>query len=235
MELMKLGDSRKRYNILLGKKGDFMYDIETTLKIFEDKIDHDSFSLGQLESKKWAASLMEDLFTVKKLDYGTVFVLCGWYGILPAIMFYSKIPLLKIRSFDIDPSCEKIADFMNKTNYDIQWKFKAVTQDIYDINFEEHLWQCWSNKNDRMSYPIADKPDTIINTSCEHTDAKWFDKIPKGKIVVLQSNDSFSEKGHINAMVDLDEFRTIYPMDTEYYAGSMTFEKYTRFMLVGVK
>jgi len=235
MKLLRLEDSRKRYNALLGRKGDFMYDIESTLTLYEDKINLDAFSIGQLESKKWAAEIMEDLFKFQKLDYGTVFVLCGWYGILPAMMFYSLIPLLKIRSFDVDKNCEKIADFMNKTNCDNQWKFKAVTQDIYDINFKEHSWQCWSNKNGRMSYPITDKPDTIINTSCEHTDKKWYDKVPKGKIMILQSNDSFTEEGHINSVADLDEFRSMYPMEREVYAGYMNFKKYTRFMLIGVK
>jgi len=235
MELLKLGESRKRYNVLLGKKGDFMYDIEVALKLFEDKINLDSFSLGQLESKQWVVELMEGLFTTDKIDFGIVFVLCGWYAILPAMMFYARIPLLKIRSFDIDENCEKIADFMNKSNCDNNWRFKAVTQDIHEINFEEHSWQCWSNKNDRMSYPITDKPDTIINTSCEHTGTEWFKNIPTGKIVILQSNDSMEEEGHINPSVDLEEFSMTYPLSKTYYKGQMNFEKYKRFMLVGVK
>ena len=178
---------------------------------------------------------MQDIQRSQKVDWGIVFVLAGWYALLPAMMFYSSLIINKIRSFDINEECEKIADHINKTNCDDQWRFKAITQDIFDMNFGTHSWQCWSNKNNRMSYPITEKPDTIINTSCEHTHNKWFTKVPDGKIVILQSNDSLNEEGHINAVTDLDEFRDMYPMTKEYYSGCMNFEKYTRFMLIGVK
>jgi len=235
MELLRLKDSRKRYAALLGSKGDFMYDIESTLTLYEDEIDDDAFSLGQLESKTWLVDVMRDIFMVRNIDYGTIFVLCGWYGILPAMLFYGGIPVSKIRSFDIDPDCHKIADSMNKTNTDNQWRFKAITQDIFDINFEKHSWQCWSNKNERMSYPIIDSPDTIINTSCEHISPHWFNKIPKGKLVVLQSNDSFTEKNHINAVTSKEEFESMYSMSEVYYSGITEFEKYNRYMMIGVK
>jgi len=235
MKLLRLEDSRKRYTELLGSKGNFMYDIESTLTLYEDKINADAFSLGQLQSKNWLVDVLRDIFMVRSIDFGTVFVLCGWYGILPALMLYGNIPIDKIRSFDIDESCEKIADFMNKTNTDRQWRFKAITEDIFDINFQEHSWQCWSNKNQRMSHPISDEPDTIINTSCEHTNSDWFHSIPKGKFVVLQSNDSATEEGHINAMANIDEFKHTYRLSEIYYNGKMKFEKYTRFMLIGIK
>ena len=211
----------------------FLHDLTTTTAIFD--LDYNCFSQGQLQSKEWVVEILWDVCQAKKLFLGTTYVLCGWYGILPALLFlkFDTIPL--IRSFDIDPNCEKIADQINKTYSSDNWRFKAVTQDINEIDFIEHSWQCWSNKNNRMSFPITDKPDTIINTSCEHTDAKWFDRVPKGKFVVLQSNDSFVEEGHVNAITDLDEFRDMYPMYREYYAGSMTFDKYRRFMLIGVK
>lgn len=235
MELLKLEDSRKRYQLLLGNKGDFMYDIDVALKLFEGKMSTDSFSLGQLQSKTWAVEIMQDLFAVKKLDYGIVFILCGWYATLAALMFYARIPILKIRSFDVDPECEKIADFINKTNCDNGWRFKAITEDIYNIDFNKHSWQCWSNKNSRMSYPITDSPNTIINTACEHTDKTWYDKVPDGKLMVLQSNDSFTEFGHVNAVTDLEEFESMYPMKEIYYKGKLNLDNLTRFMLIGVK
>ena len=42
-------------------------------------------------------------------------------------------------------------------------------------------------------------PDTVINTSCEHIENfnEWYDKIPKGKIVILQTNNYFDFE-HVN-------------------------------------
>ena len=171
-----------------------------------------------MERKEWLVNKYGNICAEDEIKLGVVYVLCGWYGILPAMLFLEyENEIDKMRSFDIDPECMKIADQINKQYSSNDWRFKAVTQDINEINFEEHSWQCWSNKNDRMSYPITDKPDTIINTSCEHTSKDWYDKVPKGKFVILQSNSSFGEEGHVNAMTSLDEMLYTYPIDKLYY------------------
>lgn len=215
------------------KLSNFLHDLTTATAIFD--LDYNCFSEGQLKSKEWLVEILDDIRKIHELWLGTVYVLCGWYGILPALLFLKFNSMALVRSFDIDSGCEKIADQINKTYSSDSWRFKAITQDIHDINFEKHSWQCWSNKNKRMSKLITDVPDTIINTSCEHTGTEWFKNIPSGKLVILQSNDSLKEDGHVNPAVDLEEFKMMYPMSTIYYDGSMKFEKYTRFMLIGVK
>jgi len=214
------------------KLSDFLHDLTTAIKIFD--MDYNCFSIGQLKSKQWLVEILKDVRVVWKLDFGTIYVLCGWYGILSAMLFL-EFEIDRIRSFDIDERCEKIADQVNKTYSSDEWRFKAITQDILDIDFEEHSWQCWSNKHERMSKLITDIPSTIINTSCEHTGPEWFDNVPSGKLVALQSNDSFTEEGHINAVTNMDEFKDMFPLSTIYYDGLIKFEQYTRFMLVGIK
>lgn len=216
---------------IMGIDYELVHDMVVTLKKFGQYFNLDSLSHGQLKSKMW---LVEELSKVEK-NLGIVFVLCGWYGILPAMLFYSDFEVDKIRSFDIDETANKIADSVNRTYTGQDWKFKAVDQNIFDINFEEHAWQYWSNKNNRMSYPIKDKPTTIINTSCEHTNSFWFNRIPKGKLVILQSNDSFEEEGHTNASTDLEDFKMMYPMSKIHYEGELELPKFTRFMLIGEK
>lgn len=214
----------------------FLHDLSTATAIFD--LDYNCFSTGQLKSKEWLVETFKDIKLQENLKFGTVYVLCGWYGILPAMLFLEfglDNGIDKIRSFDIDDKCEKIADQINKTYSSNNWTFKAVVQDINEINFVEHQWQCWSNKNNRMSYPIKDVPTTVINTSCEHTSDEWYNNVPPGRIIALQSNDSFDEEGHINAVSSLDEFKEKYPMKHVYYTGSMEFEKYTRFMIIGKK
>lgn len=214
------------------KLSNFLHDLMMTTKNFD--MNYDCFSIGQLKSKQWVVEILKDARMFWKLNFGTIYVLCGWYGILSAMLFL-EFGIDKIRSFDIDERCEKIADQVNKTYSSDGWRFKAITQDIFDINFEVHSWQCWSNKYGRMSKLITDVPNTIINTSCEHMSPEWFNNVPPGKIVALQSNNSFDEEGHVNAVASIDEFKDMFPLSSIYYDGRIDFEKYTRFMLVGIK
>ena len=208
----------------------FLHDLTMATKQFD--MDYDCFSKGQLESKEW---LVNELIELQEdVNLNTVYILCGWYGILAALLFLN-FEIEKIRSFDIDKKCEKVADQINKSYSSQNWRFKAITQDIFDINFEKHSWQCWSNKNNRMSYPITDIPTTIINTSCEHTPPSWFQKVPGGRFLILQSNDFFAAENHINCVTSLDEFYYMYPLSEIYYQGEKKLEKYSRYMLMGIK
>ena len=153
------------------------------------------------------------------------------------MLFESKIKVDKIRSFDIDDTCVDIAETFNKPWFVDKWRFKSITQDIMDINYNEHVWQYWSNANNRMSYPITDSPDTIINTSCEHIDnfVEWYEKIPTGKLVVLQNNNFFEVNEHVNCVNDLEEFADQAPLSKILYEGELELPKYKRFMRIGYK
>jgi hypothetical protein len=196
--------------------------------------DKDCFSRGQLQSKLW---LVEEL---KKLnvDLGTVFLCAGWYGILATMIFEStKLQVKSIRSFDIDETTVDIAETFNKLWFVNDWRFKALTMTILDINYEVLPWQYWSNKNNRLSYPITDTPDTIINTSCEHITEfdSWYNMLPKGKLLVLQANDFVDLDMHTNCYNDLEDFELHTPMNTVLYSGMLQLEKYNRFMRIGFK
>ena len=192
----------------------------------------DALSQGQIKSKQWLLS------KIKGLDLGIVFICAGWYGVLATMMFEDEnVYVDKIRSFDIDDSCYKIAEDFNKPWAQDNWKFKALTQDILDINYTEHSWTFWSKKNNRESYPITDIPNTIINTSCEHIEnfTDWFNLIPAGKLVALQSNNYFEIDDHVNCVNSLDEFKQRAPLSNIIYKGELELEKYTRYMLIGIK
>jgi len=215
------------------KLSNFLHDLTTATAIFD--LDYNCFSKGQLQSKEWLIEVLDNVRRAKTIHLGIVYILCGWYGILASMLFLKFEIIPRIRSFDIDKKCEKIADQMNKTYSSQDWRFKAITEDIHDINFEKHSWQCWSNKNNRMSRPLTDIPTTIINTSCEHTGPEWFNNIPKGKLVILQSTDFLDGEGHVNCVTDLEGFREMYPLETVHYDGQMDLPEYKRFMLIGVK
>jgi hypothetical protein len=201
--------------------------------VTETKIVEDSFSRGQLQSKLWLIKELKKL----NLELGTVFLCAGWYAILATMMFESNLRVGKIRSFDIDPDCQDIAEIFNKPWFMQQWRFKAIAQDIMAIDYNEHTWSCWSTANIRMSYPITEAPDTIINTSCEHIDPfdEWYNKIPEGKLLVLQANNFVEVDEHVNTYNTLDEFSANVPMTQTLYTGELKLTKYTRYMKIGYK
>ena len=199
----------------------------------ETEIWNDCFSRGQLQSKLW---LIQELKKCN-VELGTVYLCAGWYATLATMLFESNIKLDKVRSFDVDPSCVDIAEVFNKPWFVDQWRFKAVTKDIMHITYNEHWWESWSNANNRMSKPILDTPNTIINTSCEHIEnfTEWYDKIPNGKLVVLQSNNYYEIEEHVNCVGSIEEFAVKAPMDNILYSGELDLPKYKRFMLIGFK
>jgi len=194
---------------------------------------NDCFSRGQLQSKLWLVHELKKC----NVDLGTVFLCAGWYATLATMIFESDIKVDKIRSFDIDETTVDIAETFNKSWFENQWQFKALVEDIQDINYNEHTWQYWSNKNNRMSYPIIDSPNTIINTSCEHIEnfSEWYSKMPIGKLVILQSNDYFEVKEHVNCSKSISQFSRSCPMKETLFEGELFLPYYTRFMKIGYK
>ena len=201
----------------------------------------DCFSRGQLESKLWLVKELQKT----KVDLGTVFLCAGWYATLATMIFESSIKVDKIRSFDIDPKCAKIAEVFNKPWFEDNWRFKASNVDIMDFNWSEvpapsdgtiGNFYYMTDLNSKQ-VQMRDNPDTIINTSCEHISnfTEWYNKIPNGKLVVLQSNNYFEVDEHVNCSVDLDDFSRQTPMSTMLFTGELQLEKYTRFMKIGYK
>ena len=164
-----------------------------------------------------------------------MYLCAGWYATLGPMLFESGIIVDKIRSFDIDPSCIEIAEIFNKRWVEQSWRFKAITDNILNLNYDIHEWTYWSKKNNRMSYPIKDAVNTIINTSCEHVKNfdKWYEKIPIGKLVILQTNNFKGIEDHVNCSESLEQFGEITPLSELYYEGELDVGQYKRFMRIG--
>lgn len=222
------------YNILNGLEllypGSIIPQLKRTLDNFsESEIPmQDAFSLGQLKSKLW---LIENL----PENLGTVFICAGWYGTLAALMFErARSKFDKIRSFDIDSSCAPVADTMNRPWVIDGWKFKASTLDILEMNYPTTYVTYRANGT---SLELTEIPNTIINTSCEHivNFDQWYNKIPQGMLLVLQSNDYDKIQEHVNCSKNLEEFSKSTPMSKVLYEGELELEKYTRFMKIGYR
>ena len=202
-----------------------------SLHINEVEYQTDCFSRGQLQSKLW---LITELTKLNK-SLGTVYLCAGWYSTLATMLFESNINVDKVRSFDVDPSCVYIAETMNKRWLLEDWKFKATTKDIHDINFTMHNYKTYNSKGE--SSDIVESPDTIINTSCEHIKDfdSWYSKIPANKLVILQSNNYFEIEDHINCSKSLEDFSETAPMQKVLFEGYLDLNKYLRYMKIGIR
>jgi hypothetical protein len=221
------------YRLLLDQQDTQILHAIKSLHASGTKWDTDAMSRGQLASKVW---LVREL-TKLDVDLGTVFLCAGWYGILAVLLFESGVKIDKVRSFDIDPDVTAIAEKFNLPWFSDNWKFKALTADIHKISLSRHEWHAWSAKNNRMSYPVEDVPDTIINTSCEHIKNfdKWYAKIPSGRLLVLQSNNFQDVDEHINISMNYNSFADQTPMAEVMFGGELDLPAYKRFMRIGRK
>jgi hypothetical protein len=179
---------------------------------------YDAFSNGQIESKIW---LCEELEKLNLPTNSTIWLLAGWYAITAFLLLSrNNMSIKHIRSFDIDPECQPVADKINN-NWEIQeWKFKAFTKDCNRLDYNEY-------------------PTIVINTSTEHFDSvEWFENIPEGTLVCLQGND-MNHEDHTSEFKNLDEFVKTFSMTDLIYVGEREFSypswKFKRFMLIGRK
>ena len=197
----------------------------------EIAINLDCLSQGQIKSKRW---LIDELVRLD-LDLGKVFLCAGWYATLATLLFESSIKVDKIRSFDLDPSCIAIAEVFNKPWVLEDWKFKSCTKNILDINYDFYTYNVVRSNGTLCE--LSDSSNTIINTSCEHIEDfdKWYNLIPKGKIVILQTNNYIEIEDHVNCSSSLEEFRLQSPMTNVLYEGELLLDKYTRYMRIGIK
>lgn len=173
----------------------------------------ESFWKGQVNSKVWLAEQLPGFVPVKPLN---IVIYGGWNGVLASILFNSKINIQSITSVDIDPSCQDIANTVNK-RYEMQGKFSAITADMCDFKTNA---------------------DVVINTSCEHITQeqyeKWLDNQPDDAVFVLQSNNYFDLDEHIRCSVDLADFTKMSKIKP-FFRGEKQLPKYERYMLIGRK
>ena len=183
----------------------------------------DAFSSAQIQSKIWLVDRLErTLEEHRPIEDGyRIWILAGWYALANfLIRTRNKIPVLEVRSFDQDPTCEPIADAINNLWVYRAWEFKAQTVDINLLEYKP-------------------KPDVVINSSVEHmTSSQWYTNIPTGTMVCLQASGMLDED-HVNSMSSIKDLMLKYPMSEQLYEGVKRFEfedkAFNRVMIIGIK
>lgn len=193
----------------------------------------DHFSRGQMKSKFW---LISELNTLEYTPQN-VAIYGGWYATIVYFLFYNWGDELKrVRNFEIDEMAIAISDNFNYEQYNQNWRFKATVADVSTIKWNEwnQLSYIIKNRNGVNQHETLNA-DLIINTSCEHMDNSWFENIPEGKLIALQTNDYFSNEQHVNCCQDLTEAKEKYKFSNIYYSGTLDTGLYNRFMIIGRK
>lgn len=209
--------------------------LRKTFEKFKDQIRLEFLSRSQIRSKKWAVQKIEEYFGS---DLGFAHILCGWYGLMGTLLHLTgKFPQLKLRSYDLDPSCEAIADELNRPWVADGWKFKAFTMNIFDLEVSTTPNGPYLHFTDKSGKPRRYHAELIINTSCEHLEnfEDWYARLPSGTPLLLQTNNSLGEEDHVNCKGSLEEFKASAPMARLLYEGALPCENFTRYMLIGYK
>jgi hypothetical protein len=187
------------------------------------QIDRDVFASGQILSKLWLAETLEAVIAHQEIaDPLKILILGGWYGQLHLIFrIRKKLKIDHTTSIDIDPEVKAVADAINETWVWQSGKFSAITGDANNFSY--------SNNDFNL----------VINTSVEHIESNdWFENIPSGTLVVLQSNNMRHDDHHNNHQ-SLQEFLEEYKMSEYYYDGVKAFsypdQMFKRYMIIGRK
>ncbi|PJB19641.1 MAG: hypothetical protein CO117_03900 [Flavobacteriaceae bacterium CG_4_9_14_3_um_filter_33_16] len=193
----------------------------------------DAFSKGQVKSKIW---LVKELLKIDTLENKTVFILGGWIGILPLLLFWHTSVNI-IRNIELDEKCIDISDWLLKEFMIDNFRYKTIHEDMTKINYSKFNFTTPTYEKTKLINKI-EVPDIIINTSCDHLRnfSNWWDLIPNGKMFAIQNNNFEEINDHTNIVNSLEEFKSqLGKCNKILYEGELETDKYNRYMIIGIK
>ena len=173
-----------------------------------------SFTHDLLKSKVW---LLTELARIAP-RVGTVYVLGSWYGNLGVVLA-------------LDP----IIRYKRLINVETDPKFLHASERIHNHLGMGNTEYMLKDAND-LDYRQLGRDGVVINTSLTDMPGQaWFDNIPAGTLVVLQSRDN--DPG--NAAHSTQDIIDRYPLSEIIYDGELRLQDpetaYTRYMVIGIK
>ena len=185
-------------------------------------MDFSSFSHGQIHSKVWLCEQIEPFLRPKS----KIIILGCWHNVLGIIlMVRNPHSNFIIKGIDIDTEAIKVADNLTEA-----WRFEEFNpfhNEVADAN----------------TFDYSDY-DIIINCSVEHMESlDWFNRIPNGKLVCIQSmsiglvNDPIYKITNPNTSLEI--FKNKFSISQTYILSEKKFNyeinPYSRFCLIGIK
>ena len=165
-----------------------------------------SFESGLILNKLW---LLHELQKIQD-QFSTIYILGSWYGNMSLLLAKSQIQYDHIVNVDLDAAVvrgsQRIAHAMGLDD-----RIEPMVRDANELDYRQ-----------------LDQNGLVINTSCHDMENRgWFDHIPQGVLVALQSRD------------DVDENLSEYDLSRTLYQGTRSAQDpetdYRSVLRIGVK
>lgn len=165
-----------------------------------------SFESGLIMNKLW---LIHELKKIQD-QFSTIYILGSWYGNMSILLNRSGIQYDHIVNVDKDAGVVRGAQRIARI-----------------LKIDDRIEPMIKDAN-KLDYQQLDQDGLVINTSCHDMENRgWFDHIPAGVIVALQSRD------------DVDHDLDAYNLSRTLYQGSRSARDpetdYTSVLRIGVK
>jgi len=139
-------------------------------------------------------------------QHDKIYNLGSWYGNIGPVLINQGIKFNQLLNVDIDPKVVEDAARVAE-HFGIAHLVKQLTGDANRLNYKN--------------------PSLIINTSCNNIEGSgWFERIPEGTLVALQTRD-------------MPDFKTLFPLSETLHFSKMQLEdpeeRYTRLTWIGIK
>jgi hypothetical protein len=187
---------------------------------------YQGFYHGPIISKIWLCENLEKIMDDLLYTSPSINIIGCWQNVLAFMMqvrrpdYYTRIDGFDLDKISIDAS-DRICD---------AWNFEKSKVYNHHVDFYTLTFEFEANT-------------VFINCSVDQFKNKtWFDQIPIGSLVAIQTTDVVDEKPLweiTQQCKDLDTFIASYPMTKLLFSGTKSIEythlKYDRFMLIGIK
>lgn len=199
----------------------------------EADLPKDALSKGQMASKAWLYSELRKYMS-GKFNIDNIVLYGCWVGTLVEPLFAAfednGLRVGRMYGIDIDRESVNKAEMFNHKRLLNNWNFKGVVADIDTLDSSKLEFQTESEL-------ITVSPEVIVNTSSEHMSEHWFRTAHRNQLIVMQTNNSEREVGHINHCSCLADMEARYPLDPNRiaYKGQLIMPNYTRFMQIGYR
>ena len=173
-----------------------------------------SFTHDLIKSKVWLLSELAQIAPA----VGTIYVLGSWYGNLGVLLA-------------LDP----VIEYKQLINVETNSKFLQASERIHDRLGMGNTEYMLKDAND-LDYRQLGNDGVVINTSLTDMQGQsWFDNIPEGTLVAMQSRDNDPGNAAHSTQDIIDRF----PLSEIIYDGELKLQDpetaYTRYMVIGIK
>jgi hypothetical protein len=188
---------------------------------------YDAFSHGLVTSKLWLCEELENVIHNNNVKNPALNILGSWNNLLAFMLLIRKPNTYGVvNAYDSDPTAIDEAEKITDT-----WKHEYPKVYNHVINVDE------------INFSSCGKESIFINCSVDQFESTtWYDHIPAGRIVCIQSTDMTDESEPWlvkQSTKDIVELTNRYKVSKLLYGGSRKIEyhnwNYNRFLMIGVK